>query len=40
VYKKEENRNNMVESRDMEIKRDQERFRKRKVPPMLRGRRM
>jgi hypothetical protein len=30
----------MVESRDMEIRRDQERFRKRKVPPMLGGRRM
>jgi hypothetical protein len=40
MYKKGENRNNMVESRDMEIKRDQERFRKRKVPPMLGGRRM
>jgi hypothetical protein len=35
MHKKGENRNNMVESRDMEIKRDQERFRKRKVPPML-----
>jgi hypothetical protein len=27
-----ENRSNTVEIRDMEIKRDQERFRKRKVP--------
>jgi hypothetical protein len=27
----------MVESRDMKIKRDQERFRKRKVPHMLGG---
>jgi hypothetical protein len=37
MHKKGENMNNMVESRDMEIKRDQERFRKRKVPPMLEG---
>jgi hypothetical protein len=29
----------MVESRDLEIKRDQERFRKRKVPHMLEERR-
>jgi hypothetical protein len=35
MHKKGENRNNKVESRDMEIKRDQERFRKRKVPPVL-----
>jgi hypothetical protein len=40
MYKKAENRNNMVESRDMEIKRDQERFRKRKVPPYVGGRRV
>jgi hypothetical protein len=39
MYKKGENRNNMVESRNLEIKRDQERFRKRKVSPMLGGRR-
>jgi hypothetical protein len=37
MHKKGENGNNMVESRDMEIKRDQERFGKRKVPPMLGG---
>jgi hypothetical protein len=32
MHKKGENRNNIVESRVMEIKRDQEKFGKRKVP--------
>jgi hypothetical protein len=40
MHKKGENKNNMVEGRDLEIKRYQERFTKREGAPYVRGKKM